>query len=95
MIPLDRVRAPSLECTGASARWCPVCGDCTCGPRYEGAGADEERTLDDDGCPLHGASPQHARSVSRSVPSARAASTTSPRAVHSASVTISSGIAGS
>lgn len=52
---------PSLACTGSSARWCPVCGDCACGPRYEGDGADGERTLDDDGCPLHGASSAHAR----------------------------------
>lgn len=52
---------PSLACTGSSARWCPVCGDCACGPRYEGDGADGERTLDDAGCPLHGASSTHAR----------------------------------
>lgn len=52
---------PSLACTGSSARWCPVCGDCACGPRYGGDGADGERTLDDDGCPLHGASSAHAR----------------------------------
>lgn len=61
MIPLD------AGCTGSSARWCPVCGDCACGPRYEGAGADGERTLDDDGCPLHGASSQHAREPARAV----------------------------
>lgn len=46
------------ECTGVTAQWCPRCGDCKCGPRYEGD-PDGPRTLSDDGCPLHAPSSLH------------------------------------
>lgn len=39
-------------CEGASAFWCPHCGDCTC--------ANPEDSLDDADCPLHGAGSDHA-----------------------------------
>lgn len=58
---------PRPICTGVSARWCPLCGDCTC-PFDErhgwGAGVfpsvDDEREPYDDECPLHGVASQHA-----------------------------------
>lgn len=56
---LDVAEHPNADCTGNSAGWCPVCGDCTCGPRYEGD-PDGERTLNDDRCPLHAPSSPHA-----------------------------------
>lgn len=40
---LRRIGNP--QCTSGSARWCPVCGDCTC--------ANPEDGLSDPGCPLH------------------------------------------
>lgn len=39
-----------MNCTGISANWCPIHGDCTC--------ADPEDKNDDD-CPLHSASSRH------------------------------------
>lgn len=35
-------------CTGVTATWCPVHGDCTCSPGPDGA-----PSLDDTTCPLH------------------------------------------
>lgn len=49
----DQERAP--ECTGTSASWCPVCGDCSCPENDYG-----ERTLDDDSCRLHSRRSKHA-----------------------------------
>lgn len=46
------------ECTGISARWCPRCGDCTCGPWPEDD--PDEWDIHHDGCPLHGLSSTHA-----------------------------------
>lgn len=52
-----RVRAeqhPTAEaaiCTGISARWCPVHGDCTC---------PDESDLCEEWCPLHGLASSHA-----------------------------------
>lgn len=40
------------ECTGVSARWCPVHGDCTC--------AEEHEDLNEPDCPLHGTASNHA-----------------------------------
>ena len=40
------------RCTGVSAAWCPVCGDCKC--------PDREQDLDDPRCPLHGSASDHA-----------------------------------
>jgi hypothetical protein len=48
-------------CTGWTAVWCPAHGDCKCARRYPG-GDDTERTLSDDGCPLHASTSQHAAS---------------------------------
>lgn len=43
-------RTNSMECTGISAGWCPIHGDCTC--------RDPEDKNDDD-CPLHSSSSTH------------------------------------
>ena len=40
-----------IQCTGITAVWCPVCGDCTCKDRCN---------LNDNDCPLHGVSSEHA-----------------------------------
>lgn len=52
---------PRVICTGVAARWCPICGDCSC-PYDEamgwGPGIFEEPT--DDDCPLHGFASDHA-----------------------------------
>ncbi len=42
----------AVACTGLSASWCPVCGDCCC-PNPEGA-------KDDENCPLHAPGSRHA-----------------------------------
>lgn len=39
-------------CTGLTARWCPICGDCCC--------RENASDLDDPDCPLHGAFSRHA-----------------------------------
>jgi hypothetical protein len=52
---VDRPARPGPECTGISATWCPVHGDCQCPVEPNG-----ERWLDDDGCPLHAATSLHA-----------------------------------
>ncbi len=38
-----------LACTGLTARWCPIHGDCTCPETYSSI----DRDLDDGACPLH------------------------------------------
>ena len=43
----------SVECTPATARWCPVCGTCKC--RRDGLGGD----LSSPACPLHAAESPH------------------------------------
>lgn len=45
-------RTEPVQCTGVSAVWCPVCGDCTCRDRSE--------AMDDYDCPLHGDLSNHA-----------------------------------
>lgn len=42
------------ECSGISATWCDIHGDCTCEDLGNG-----ERTLDDNGCPLHDGRSEH------------------------------------
>lgn len=42
---------PPTVCTGLTARWCPIHGDCTCPAEFPG---------DDHSCPLHGSFSQHA-----------------------------------
>lgn len=39
-----------IECTGISAGWCPLCGDCTCR---------DPENLNGDDCPLHSAASPH------------------------------------
>ncbi len=39
------------DCTGISASWCPVCGDCSC--------SDREESMNDAGCPLHETMSRH------------------------------------
>lgn len=53
------------SCTGATARWCPACGDCSCG--FDPAsGWSEEASAT---CPLHGEASLHAlRSEPRAIP---------------------------
>jgi hypothetical protein len=49
---LIRIDVPrGVPCEGASASWCPNCGDCNCPER--------ERDLDGEDCPLHKASSEH------------------------------------
>jgi len=43
------------ECTGVSASWCPVHGDCAC---------DREIGMDSEECPLHSRSSTHAPGAS-------------------------------
>lgn len=50
--PEELKAAHSPQCTGVSAHWCPVCGDCTC--------KKPEDSLSDDGCPLHDIASKHA-----------------------------------
>lgn len=42
----------TADCTGVTATWCPVHGDCVC-PPHEEYGEDYGRTLNDPGCELH------------------------------------------
>lgn len=42
----------SQQCTGVSAAWCPLHGDCSC--------PEPENALDDWSCPLHSPSSTHA-----------------------------------
>jgi hypothetical protein len=44
-------RIESEQCTGLSAFWCPIHGDCACPPGDD---------LDDDRCPLHNKESSHA-----------------------------------
>lgn len=46
---VDRYRP---RCTGLTARWCPLCGDCSCGDG-------EAVELNDPACPLHAPTSQH------------------------------------
>jgi hypothetical protein len=50
----ERARAAREACTGVSASWCPVHGDCSC-PRLD-TGEREEEAQD---CPLHGEKSAH------------------------------------
>jgi hypothetical protein len=49
-------------CTGLSARWCPVHGDCTCATTK---GSDWPSPLDSPSCPLHGPTSKHAEPAPR------------------------------
>jgi len=58
-------RLESISCTGLTATWCPVHGDCTCPPVFY-ADDDEPqgRTLNDPLCPLHSTTSSHAEVTS-------------------------------
>lgn len=43
----------TLKCTGLTAAYCPIHGDCSC--------ADREEAMDDFNCPLHGPASDHPR----------------------------------
>jgi hypothetical protein len=49
-----------LGCTGISARWCPIHGDCVC-PEIPGSGG--EIDMNSDACPLHSFSSRHGEDV--------------------------------
>lgn len=51
----DRLEA--VACTGVSASWCPMHGDCRC---PEPANRHERHDLNHAGCPLHGPTSSHA-----------------------------------
>lgn len=44
----------AAACTGVTAQWCPVHGECTCPEHLPG-----ERNLDDERCPLHAPTSDH------------------------------------
>ena len=45
-----------MQCTGVSAGWCPIHGDCTC-PEIPGSGGEIDMNSED--CPLHASSSTH------------------------------------
>lgn len=53
----------SQQCTGLTASWCPIHGDCLC-PRDEGGEHVDRYTgepaMHDEDCPLHAPSSSHA-----------------------------------
>lgn len=58
LLPWARLAVqPEPECTGLTAVWCPVHGECTC--PFEDDNPDNGRTLDDPACPLHAATSPH------------------------------------
>lgn len=46
-----RFLANNIHCTGVSACWCPIHGDCIC---------DRDESLKDEDCPLHSWNSNHA-----------------------------------
>ena len=58
--------APELpECTGVTASWCPVHGDCVCARSESGAWVDGQC---DPGCPLHAPASDHAEPAAPDLP---------------------------
>jgi hypothetical protein len=54
-----RAQADQIEsryCTGLTAAWCPIHGDCVC---------DRENSMDADDCPLHNDLSHHAEGSAR------------------------------
>lgn len=56
--------APAI-CTGSTATWCPIHGDCTC--PHLNDDPQEGRTLDDASCPLHAPASAHGEEEGREV----------------------------
>jgi len=54
-VTVNKLSSTGEGCTGSSARWCPIHGDCVC--KYDEEGADWETNPQ---CPLHGDSSSHA-----------------------------------
>lgn len=54
----DELAKGPVMCTGVSAIWCPVHGDCTCAGRD--AAYPARADLNDEKCPLHGSHSNHA-----------------------------------
>lgn len=54
-------------CTGISAKWCPIHGDCACEPEEEGF----DVVLEDPDCPLHGNASGHAETIADNSPLSR------------------------
>ena len=52
--PMNAMKSP---CTGREATWCPIHGDCRCGPAINDP---ETRSLDDSNCQLHSWESAHA-----------------------------------
>lgn len=52
-------------CTGLTARWCPIHGNCTCGDEPKDLGWHEELDHPANTCPLHRAESDHAESETR------------------------------
>ena len=50
---------PGRVCTGLTAFWCPLCGDCTCERREDG----ERDDMTAEGCPLHDMASPHAKDI--------------------------------
>lgn len=57
LIDAAKPAAPAAACTGVTAQWCPVHGDCACPEDEQRPG---ERTFDDPRCPLHAPTSKHA-----------------------------------
>jgi hypothetical protein len=55
-----------MQCTGISASWCPVHGDCTCPTNEHGETITmdgEELGKDNPDCPLHGIRTDHGEQI--------------------------------
>jgi hypothetical protein len=49
---------PKETCTGIAARWCPLCGACTCEP-------DSDTDFEEPTCPVHGGASPHPHAARR------------------------------
>lgn len=56
----DRATGARRHCTGVTARWCPLHGECTCRVDDEDEDDTYEVTFDNPSCPLHGRQSLHA-----------------------------------
>jgi hypothetical protein len=48
----------AVTCTGIAARWCPLCGACTCVP-------DSDTDFEEPTCPVHGGASPHPHAANR------------------------------